>query len=387
MWKSESPGLAGSSPGAGPKFGPVYLRQLSITQFKNHSAAELYFDRKVVCFYGLNGVGKTNLLDAIHYLSTGKGAFSAGDNQHIAFGEQYFSLQGTFEQGTESYQVRCAVAQGRKKVLKVNGVDERLSGHYGRFPVVMVSPLDMALATEGHDERRRFMDSTISLYDPIYLNNLARYNLALGQRNSLLKAARDDKKLDLDLLSAYEFHLSSCSKYLFPARKDFVAKLLPHFNRLANDITGHRESLDLSYKSQLQEAPLAELLAHYRDRETALGRTEYGMHKDKLQLMIGGMPLTKYGSQGQQKSHVIALKLAQAAVVESQTGKKSILLLDDVFDRLDPGRVSRLLHLSVNMFQQLCVTNTQKAAVEQALADKANLAQYFAVGHGLVAPG
>jgi DNA replication and repair protein RecF len=363
----------------------VYLRQLSITQFKNHRAAELDFDRKVICFYGLNGVGKTNLLDAIHYLSTGKGAFSPGDNQHITFGEQFFGIQGTFIWGGEQYQVRCAVANGRKKVLKVNGAEyERLSGHYGRFPVVMVSPQDMALATEGHEERRRFMDSTISLYDPIYLSNLARYNQALGQRNSLLKAAKDDKKIDLDLLMAYEQHLSSTSRYLFPARKAFVDQLLPHFNRLANNITGDRETLEISYDSQLHQAPLTELFDRFRDRELVMGRTEYGLHKDKLQLMIGGMPLTKYGSQGQQKSHVIALKLSQAAVVEVITGKKSMLLLDDLFDRLDPGRVERVLGLSMTMFEQLCVTNTQKSAVERALKGHADSVQYFSVDLGAV---
>ncbi len=331
-------------------------------------------------------MGKTNLLDAIHYLSTGKSAVNNVDSQNILKERKYFTIKGNFESETsENSEVFCGFTQGRKKVLKLNGIEyEKIIDHYGRFPVVMIAPTDLVLVTEGSEERRKFIDSSISLFDKKYLSDLLKYNQVLQQRNSFLKSAKENQKLNLALLQVYNQQLNEISHSIYPKRKQFIAEIEPVFNEFVNQINKKQESLKLEFSSQLEKHDLLELFEKNFEREKILGRTEYGVHKDKLNFWIDNEQLKKFGSQGQQKSYVLALKLAQAKLSETKTGNKSILLLDDLFDRLDDQRAGHLLQLANETFVQLFITDTSKTRLQNAL-NKANVqAQFFVVENGKV---
>lgn len=329
-------------------------------------------------------MGKTNLLDAIFYISTGKSAFNNIDSQNIKKGEKYFTIEGAFAFKNEDAEtIFCGFTQGRKKVLKNNDVEyDKLIDHYGKFPVVMVAPTDLALVTEGSEERRKFIDSTISLFDKTYLQHLVKHNQILQQRNSLLKGAKEAGGLNKDLLQVYNVQLNELSAKLFPKREAFIKELSPLFNEFANDINQQQEALGLHYKSQLHKDDLLSLFEQNFERERILGRTEYGIHKDKLDFSINGELLKKFGSQGQQKSYVLALKLAQAKLAEAKTGRKPILLLDDLFDRLDDQRAARLLELTHAIFDQLFITDTNRQRIETALKKVGKSAQFFKIENG-----
>jgi len=330
-------------------------------------------------------MGKTNLLDAIHYLSSGKSSFNSIDSQNILKGEKYFTLSGTFQVATEAHKVFCGFTQGRKKVLKLNDAEyEKLIEHYGKFPSVLVSPLDVNLITGSSEERRKFIDSSISLFDKVYLENLVKYNHVLTQRNKLLKQTREGIVLDQSLLGVYDAQLAQLCETLYPKRSAFIKELSPLFASFVAEINLEQEALSLHYISQLQKAPLTELLSKNLDRDLVLARTESGIHKDKLEFGIDGMPLKKFGSQGQQKSYVLALKLAQAKLVEGKTGRKPILLLDDLFDRLDDKRAARLLVLVDEIFDQLFITDTSQERLTKALKAAGKQAEFFSVDHGEV---
>jgi len=364
----------------------VQLQSLELQNFKNHPKGKLRFNQSIVCFTGLNGMGKTNLLDAIHYLSSGKSAFNSIDSQNILFGEKYFTLSGNFKTPAEKvHTVFCGFTTGRKKVLKLDDLEyEKLLEHYGRFPCVLVSPLDLALVTEGNEERRKFIDSTLSFYDKDYLLQLVQYNQVLVQRNSLLKLAKDGAKPNQSLLQVYNEQLSSFCSSLFPKREKFIAEISGIFEQMANNINNENEKLEISYISQLQHDTLLHLLEKNIERDIALSRTESGIHKDKLEFGIEGQAIKKFGSQGQQKSYVLALKLAQAKLVEQKTGKKPILLLDDLFDRLDDQRAARLLALTDTIFDQIFITDTSQDRLKKTLENAQKKAQFFQVENGQV---
>jgi DNA replication and repair protein RecF len=362
----------------------VQLQQIKIVQFKNHKSTSASFSENIVCFTGLNGMGKTNMLDAIHYLSTGKSAQNSIDSQNILKGQQFFTVEGTFE-SEEEYTIFCGFTQGRKKVLKNNGNEyDKLIDHYGRFPAVMVAPTDLVLVTEGSEERRKFIDSSISFFEKEYLTKLVEYNKVLQQRNSLLKQAKEDRSLNYSLLQVYNTQLEGLCNVLYPKRKGFIKELEPLFAQFANAINQEQEQLALHYKSQLEKESLSDLFKRNFDKETVLGRTECGIHKDKLEFSINGELLKKFGSQGQQKSYVLALKLAQAKLIESKTGRKPILLLDDLFDRLDDQRAARLLELANDTFEQIFITDTSKSRLKSALEKVNKPAQFFKVENGEV---
>lgn len=338
-----------------------------------------------MCFTGLNGMGKTNLLDSIFYLSTGKSAFTNIDSQNILKGHKYFTIDGTFSVETKADQIFCGFTQGRKKVLKNNNVEyEKLIHHYGQYPVVMVAPTDLALVTEGSEERRKFIDSSISIFNKTYLSQLVKYNQVLQQRNSLLKHAKENAKLNLPLLQIYNSQIEEYANVIYPIRKSFIKDLEPIFNAFVNEINNNQEQLELDFTSQLDHKKLSDLFDENFDRERILGRTECGIHKDKLNFKINGELLKKFGSQGQQKSYVLAIKLAQAKLTEIKTGKKSILLLDDLFDRLDDQRAAKLLELAHKTFQQLFITDTSKLRLQKALQNANKQAQFFNVENGEV---
>ncbi|MFY0675041.1 MAG: DNA replication and repair protein RecF [Bacteroidia bacterium] len=360
------------------------MQQIKISQFKNHKSTALSFNKSIVCFTGLNGMGKTNMLDAIHYLSTGKSAQNSVDSQNILKGQQFFTIEGTFKSKEET-NIFCGFTQGRKKVLKKNGNEyDKLIEHYGRFPAVMVAPTDLVLVTEGNEERRKFIDSSISFFDTDYLSTLVKYNQVLQQRNSFLKQAKETNQLNEGLLQVYNQQMHELCQALYPKRSEFINEVEPLFAQFANTINQDQEALQIKYKSQLANNDLFELFEKNFDRERILGRTECGIHKDKLEFSINGDLLKKFGSQGQQKSYVLALKLAQAKLIESKTGRKPILLLDDLFDRLDNERAARILELANDTFEQIFITDTSKPRLKSALEKVNKTAQFFKVENGEV---
>ena len=329
-------------------------------------------------------MGKTNLLDAIHYLSTGKSGFNPIDSQNILIGEKYFTVSGTFSEENDSL-VFCGFTQGRKKVLKLQGNEyDKLLEHYGRFPCVMISPLDIDLITDGSESRRKFIDGSISLYNKEYLQKLVEYNHVLTQRNIIVRGYHQGKGFDQDLLRVYNIQLNELVKILFPERSAFVEGISPLFNDFIQEINQNQEEVALRYVSQLQTTPLLTLLEQNLGRDLDLGRTNYGVHRDQLEFTISGKPLKKFGSQGQQKSYILALKMAQAKLVESKTGRKPILLLDDLFDRLDNERAARLLALVNNIFDQLFITDTSKDRLTETLKNANMDAQFFSVKDGVI---
>lgn len=342
------------------------------------------FGEKVVCFTGLNGMGKTNLLDAIHYLSTGKSGFNSVDSQNIKTGEKYFTLSGSFTI-EEEQEVFVGFTKGRKKVLKLDDVEyDKLYEHYGRFPCVMISPLDIDLITDGSEARRRFIDSSISLYNKAYLQKLVEYNRVLTQRNAMVKGYHQGKGFNQDLIRVYNVQLNELSNALYPEREAFIKGIDPLFNEFIQTINQQQEEVGLRYISQLQESSLMTLLEQNLGRDLDSGRTNYGIHRDQLEFTIGDKPLKKFGSQGQQKSYILALKMAQAKLVESKTGRRPLLLLDDLFDRLDNQRAARLLTLVGDIFDQLFITDTSKERMEQTLADADMKAEFYNVVNGAV---
>ncbi|MCB0737519.1 MAG: DNA replication/repair protein RecF [Bacteroidetes bacterium] len=361
----------------------MQLVQLKLQNFKNYESTSLEFQLPIVCITGLNGAGKTNLLDAIHYLSTGKSAVNAIDSQNIKTKQPYFTIEGQIEGKNGVDLVFCGLAKGQKKILKVNNAEyKRLVEHYGKFPVVFVSPPDIALVTEGNEDRRKFIDSTISLYNDFYLDCLMQYNQIIVQRNAHLKEFTESKLINEKLIEVYNKQLDYLGNELVKERKAFLAEFNPVFTKMANAINAEKELLELRYNSQLISTPFLQLLRKNIDRDRILGRTDVGPHKDQWIFEINGQALKKFGSQGQQKSHLLALKLAKAAFVHSKTKKQPILLLDDVFDRLDDERVENLMTIIYAQFGQVFITDTSKPRLEKILKLCKIAAQYIVVANG-----
>lgn len=363
----------------------MQLEKFKVENFKNHQSSSLDCGAEFVCFWGLNGSGKTNLLDAIHYLSTGKSYFNSLDSQNIKKGEKYFTLSGSFSKKSEDqhFEIFCGFSQEKKKVLKSDGLPyDRISEHYGKFPAVLIAPQDLQLVTEAHDLRRRFVDSGISLFSQPYLNTLVKHNKILQQRNALLKKAQEGGAFDSSLFEIYNAQLNEAAVKIHAERKAYLEELAPKFNDFMAQINQGYEQMDISYKSDLNEHSLTELWKKYSEKERILGRTEYGVHKDKIVFSINQMPLKKFGSQGQQKSYVLALKLAKAELSKSKTGYKPILLLDDFFDRLDTERAERLMDLIHRNFGQKFITDTTDHNLNKSFAQINCTALFYKVEDG-----
>lgn len=344
----------------------MHLNHIKLQQFKNYASAQLSLHSRLVCISGANGSGKTNLLDAIHYLSTGKSALNALDSQNIQLGTQYFTVEGIFETNHGQHKVFCGNMQGQRKQLKLDGATYgRMVEHYGKFPCVMVGPQDITLITEGNEGRRKFVDSTISLYNDYYLDCLLQYNQLLQQRNAHLKQHLEGGKLNEKLIDVYDKQMAQFAVILHDERKVFCESFSQHFSRLTQVINQQQEKLGLRYVSHLDKGHLLAQLRKSFGRDKALGRTEVGPHKDQWIFEIDDQPLKKFGSQGQQKSHLLGLVLAKAALVYAKTQKPAILLLDDVFDRLDDKRVAHLTSLVAKEFGQTFITDTSKERLEK----------------------
>lgn len=333
----------------------MYLEKISLLNFKNIAQEELSFCPGINCLVGDNGAGKTNVVDAVYYLSMCKSSLQMTDGQSIRHGADFFLVEGRYSSDAgRREQVVCSFSRKGGKVLKRNGKEyDRLADHVGLIPAVIVSPADSALISEAADERRRYLNAFISQLDRAYLTALMRYNAVLAERNRLLKMQPDET-----MLAIYDRQLVEHGNRIHARRREFAARLQPlvaeYYRRLSDD----REQVELLYKSELNERPFEEVLRDARQKDLVNEFTTAGIHRDDLTLRIGGYPLRKYGSQGQQKSFLIALKLAQYAIVAAEKGERPILLLDDLFDKLDAGRVEQLIRLVADdAFGQIFITD------------------------------
>ncbi|RZK41317.1 MAG: DNA replication and repair protein RecF [Pedobacter sp.] len=343
----------------------MWLKNITLLNFKNYSSAELNFTKTVNVFVGNNGAGKTNLLDAIHYLCLCKGYFSPIDSHQIKTEEDLFLIQGDFDRKENNEKITCGLKRNQKKQFKRNKKEyDKLADHIGLFPVVMISPYDVNIIMDGSEERRRFIDNVISQTDSTYLDELILYNKHLLNRNALLKQVAQTRKLDVSLLEIFDSQLINSGNKIFEKRKLFLEDFIPLFNNYYSFISEDAERVSLNYHSQLIDQSFDVLLTNSIDRDRALERTTTGIHKDDLLFLLSEMPLKRHGSQGQQKSFLIALKLAQYAYLQRFKGFKPILLLDDIFDKLDDLRVRKLMEMvSHDDFGQIFITDTGRERV------------------------
>ena len=347
----------------------MFLKKLHIINFKNYVQSEIEFSEKINCFVGNNGVGKTNLLDAIYYLSFTKSYFNAIDTQNIRHGEDFFAIHGTYQRnGGPAEQVSCIQKMGAKKQFRLNQKEyDRLSDHIGHFPCVMVSPYDRDLINEGSEIRRKFIDTVISQFDRVYLDDLIRYNRLLEQRNSLLRQFAESRRVDRMMLSLLDEQMAPPAQGIYEKRKEFLDKFLPIFSHYFNFISGGLERVNIVYDSRLHEGSYAELTQSASDRDLSSCYSTIGIHKDDLLFEIIGYPVKKTGSQGQQKSFAVALKLAQFDFTCNLVRFKPLLLFDDIFDKLDPGRVKQIIDLvSKDSFGQVFITDTEPERIRKS---------------------
>lgn len=365
----------------------MYLKRLTLHNFKNYESAQLEFSAKVNCFVGENAAGKTNLLDAIYYLSFCKSYFNPQDNQNIRHDQEFFSITGEMVMDHEVIdQIQVVQRRNQKKIFRLNKKEyQRLADHIGRYPLVMISPYDRDLINEGSEVRRRFIDSIISQYDPVYLDHIINYQKALAQRNTLLKTFGENKSFDYSLMEIWDQQLITLGHQIFPERKKFINSFLPLFHEYFRIISGERESASVTYISQLNDTPMDVLLRESLERDRILKFTTSGIHKDDLEFTISEQPVKKFASQGQQKSFVIALRLAQYMFIRNIKGYKPLILLDDIFDKLDDKRVEQLIRLvAENTFGQVFITDTQLERIEHLLSRLPNDNKIFRVVNGTV---
>ena len=346
----------------------MILKRISIFNYKNVRQAELEFADKLKCFIGHNGVGKTNLLDAVYYLSFCKSCNNPIDSQIICHGEDFFVVQGFYEQEDATpEEIYCGMKRGRKKQFKRNKKEySRLADHIGFIPLVIVSPADSDLIAGGSEERRRFMDVVISQYDRTYLDALVRYNKALQQRNTLLKG---EEEPDPELLSVWEEMMATTGEYIFTRREAFINEFVPIFQKFNSFISQDSEEVSLGYQSHAQRGPLLEIIRQSRMKDRIVGYSLHGVHKDELEMKLGDYLIKREGSQGQNKTYLIALKLAQFDFLR-RTGSQTtpLLLLDDIFDKLDAVRVEQIVKLvSGDNFGQIFITDTNRDHLDSIL--------------------
>ncbi len=366
----------------------MILRELNILNYKNIREAAMQFSDKLNCFIGLNGQGKTNVLDAIYYLSFTKSAYNAIDSQNIHHDEEMAMIQGQYLLGEDIETISCGLKRGVKKQFRRGKKDyKRLLEHIGLIPLVMVSPQDSELVVEGSDERRRFIDGVISQYNRAYLEHLTQYNALLKQRNALLKQYAEvaADALPVALFEVLEMQLVQHALPIYQERVRFIEQFVPYFQEVYRAISGDKEQVALQYISQLHERDLTEALARTRQRDLILGWTSQGIHKDELEMSLGVYPLKRVGSQGQQKTYLLAMKLGQALYLDSvhAVNTKPILLLDDIFDKLDSERVERIVQLVVGeQFGQIFITDTDRQHLTAILSEQYMNAKVWHVDNG-----
>lgn len=344
----------------------MQLKKLCLFNYKNFSEANFDFDDKINCFVGKNGIGKTNILDAIYHLAIGKSYFNPLAVQNIKHNEEFFVIDGQFEKQQRAEQIVCSLKKGSKKILKRNGkVYDKFSDHIGFIPLVIISPADNDLIIEGSETRRKFIDSVISQLDPNYLTQLIQYQKIISQRNALLKYFALNQVFETDTLYIYNEQLNVLGQNIFEKRKSFLEEFVPIFNKHHQNITNSEEMVQIKYESHLFDKNLKSLLEENINKDRMLHYTSVGIHKDDLMFEIDNFPIKKFGSQGQQKSFLIALKLAQFEFVKKQSGENPILLFDDIFDKLDEFRVQKIVSMVDNDdFGQIFISDTHLERTE-----------------------
>lgn len=345
----------------------MIINRLSLLNYRNLSDVDIALSPKINCFIGSNGMGKTNLLDAVYYLSFCKSAVVASDSTNIMHDEQFFMIQGFYcsNSGIED-EISCGLKRGEKKQFKRNKKSyERLSDHIGTVPLVMISPADNELIAGGSEERRRFMDVVISQYDKEYLSSLIRYNRALQQRNAMLRSAY---QTDAEMMSLIEEMMNVEAVRIHECRRRFIDELAPIFKNFYEAVAGENENVGLRYRSHLDDGDLVVSLKESRTDDSRLGYTTKGVHRDELVMQLNGYPIKKEGSQGQNKSYLVALKLAQFDFLCRKGGETPLLLLDDIFDKLDSKRVERIVKIVAGEdFGQIFITDVNREHIDSIL--------------------
>ncbi|TVZ09334.1 DNA replication and repair protein RecF [Cellulophaga sp. RHA_52] len=347
----------------------MLLKKLSLVNYKNFDSKEFDFDAKINCFVGSNGVGKTNILDAIYHLSFGKSYFNPIASQNIKHGEDFFVVDGLFFKNDREEKIICSLKKGAKKVIKKNGkAYDKFSDHIGFLPLVIISPADRDLILEGSDTRRKFIDGVVSQSNKEYLTALLKYNKILLQRNSLLKYFAVNHTFDKTTLSVYNEQLQEYGTIIHKERVAFLNEFIPIFKEQYAAISGGKEDVTITYNSKLLDKDLLQLFNESLEKDRAVQYTTVGTHKDDLSFEINNYPVKKFGSQGQQKSFLIALKLAQFNFIKAQAKTTPILLLDDIFDKLDENRVAQIVSLvDDDNFGQIFISDTHADRTENVV--------------------
>ena len=364
---------------------PLHLQVLKLTNFKNYGFQSLEFSPRLNLITGLNGMGKTNLLDSIYYLCMGK-SHSTNDRNVVRHGEDFFRLEGLFKLGKKKEKIVAKVAPGNQKTFERNDTAyPRIADHVGLLPVVFKAPDDTALALDGSEERRRFLDNTLCQLDHTYLDHLLTYNKVLQSRNALLKQFAEQRNFNPTLLTAYNQQMLGPAQYISKKRTAFVEQFKPFFNQYYQVICGGKEAVGCEYKSQLTSAGIAVLLEETTERDRHLQRTTIGIHKDDLLFFLNDFPLKQFASQGQLKSFVLSLKLAQYECLKQMKGLKPLLLLDDLFDKLDNERVTQLIELLFKGdFGQVFITDTHPERAADIAMNFGNGYKKFIIANGFI---
>jgi len=347
----------------------VHLQQLKLTHFKNYERAELRFSPHLNCFVGLNGMGKTNLLDAVYYLCMTKSYFATTERNVMQHEANFFRLEGVFERLDKQEKIVAKVIPGKRKEVERNGVAyNKLSEHIGLLPVVIIAPHDTHIVLEGSEARRNFVDNTLSQLDEAYLQQLIVYNKVLNLRNATLKQFAENHTFNAELLQAYDQQLIPPGEVIHAKRAEFLLEFKPLFLNYYALLSGSQEEVDYDYVSKLNDADFSDLLAEAREKDRILQRSTVGIHKDEVQFLIDEQQVKRFASQGQLKSFVLALKLAQYDILKAHKQVHPILLLDDIFDKLDNRRVKHLLKLLIEHdFGQVFITDTDTFRVENII--------------------
>lgn len=364
----------------------MYLKSLELLQFKNHQKTRLDFSPQINCFTGLNGSGKTNILDGIHYLSLTKSAIQSSDTLNVLHEHDFFAIKGQFELDYKPLEVRCTFELGKKKIIWQNAKAlDKTAEHVGLIPLVLIAPDDTELIKGGSDGRRKFFDGLLSQLDRNYLNQLIRYHHFLKQRNALLKQFADTGRRDLTLLGSYDEQMISLSQTLAKRRSELMLEVAPMLQAHYAEISQGQEKVTIVYDSKALDENFPAYFNSLRKKDFITKNSNAGIHKDDYNFQIGEHPIRKIGSQGQQKSFIIALKLAQFQVFEKEKGEKPLLLLDDIFDKLDDTRIAQMMQLiSKHTFGQIFLTDARPERSHSILTELDSEVYFFGVENGEV---